>query len=287
MYNVHTLRASRIASQSASRREASLSNPLSRTYQFTLPEHSSRPHKRISTCLKLWRFAKLPEARHNHNQEINMVKRVVQLDSLLLRATMFFISSPPFPLFDAETEAGREGIRDYAAHLARYTPLARSTPLVPGYTFAFHSSLPGGQKSSVARRPLPRALRQPGTWSLTLERPLKEYSSDMSSGVWLAQVDPDQGISLHQPFVVVKFIQSSLLPYPGNDYNGLEEERPEFHSEWTLNYESPDHIARLEAASYDHLESLQGDVIPYFFGKDIVRPLWFSEVRWAPLIASC
>ena len=204
---------------------------------------------------------------------------------------MFFLSPPPDPLFHIKTQAGRDAIRLYAATLVGYSPLARATPLSQGYSFSFHSSRPGGQEPSISGRPLPLSLLQPGAWTLTLDRPLKDHSerpSKMSSGVWVARVgaptDSIQSLPDSRPLVVVKFIQPSLLPYPGDDYEG--EERPKFHYRWTQTYGSPDWYARLEAASYDHLDSLQGGVIPYFFGKDIVRSFLYFGITGSPELSS-
>lgn len=54
--------------------------------------------------------------------------------------------------------------------------------------------------------------------------------------------------------VIVKFLQPSLLYLPDDPTEST----------------NADHQARNEAAGYDHLERLQGSVIPYFFGKHIV-----------------
>ena len=70
------------------------------------------------------------------------------------------------------------------------------------------------------------------------------------------------------PLIVIKFIQQSQIPFPAGD--DLESWRT-FHS--------PESLARNEAASYDRLNSLQGDVIPLFYGKALVSLLSFS-LRW-------
>ena len=106
---------------------------------------------------------------------------------------------------------------------------------------------------------------------------MKDYSQDpsnMSSGIWAARIgelDAQQPAdSDSRPVVAVKFIQPSLLPYPKPGYG-----RGFSYLDWGDSYESPDWIARLEAASYDCLETLQGRAIPYFFGKDIVCTFFF------------
>ena len=154
-----------------------------------------------------------------------------------------------------------------------------TTPLLEPHPYRLDTNSTSPRRRLVARpllapgRPLPSSLLQPGTWTLTLERPLKDYSqrpSKMSSGIWTARVGDSDGSQNTEcdsrPIVVVKFIQPSLLPYPDAE---LDSGSSNF--QYSEEYESPDWIARLEAASYDHLDRLQGDVIPYFFGKDIVR----------------
>ena len=185
---------------------------------------------------------------------------------------MLYLSPPHCPNFNTRTDAGRAAAQRFASNLTRYKSLADDKPLSSGFRFLFSSSLPG---STGSGRPLSTLLLQPGTWSLTLERPLKDRPSSLSSGIWTARVgllDHSHELDCDpRPVVVVKFIQPSLLPHPEYEEGELFP-----FSDWRDKYESPDWTARLGSASYDRLDPLQGTTIPYFFGKDIVR----SPYRW-------
>ena len=90
----------------------------------------------------------------------------------------------------------------------------------------------------------------------------------MSSDVWLANVITDGDVSAS--LVVVKFIQpSQMASASATEFFGSVPERWAEHT-------SPDYLARREAAGYDRLYDLQGSVIPYFFGKDIVS-IFYSQ----------
>lgn len=179
---------------------------------------------------------------------------------------MLYLSPPHRPNFNTRTDAGRAAAQRLASNLTRYKSLAGDQPLCSGFTFLFNPSLPRGTGSG---RPLSALLLQPGPWTLTLDRPLKDRPSSLSSGIWTARVgllDDSHELDLDpRPVVVVKFIQPSLLPHPEQEEEGLFP-----FSDWRDKYESADWTARLESASYDRLDALQGTTIPYFFGKDIV-----------------
>ena len=60
------------------------------------------------------------------------------------------------------------------------------------------------------------------------------------------------------------------MPFPSVLLGDCEDRMLPWH--WR-GYQSPDWLARSEAAGYDRLQELQGTVLPYFFGKSIVRDL--------------
>lgn len=140
-----------------------------------------------------------------------------------------------------------------------------------GATFAFpayygHEHITSQSDPDFERRALPSFATQGTYFQVRLTTPIQEWDPTdpdrrTSSEVWhglllsvnsLSKVDQVDTPGAPTLKVVVKFFQPSLLPYP-----------------LTLGW-NPDHLARMEAAGYDCFKSLQGSVIPYFFGKHTV-----------------
>ncbi|KAF8896624.1 hypothetical protein BD779DRAFT_599280 [Infundibulicybe gibba] len=97
-----------------------------------------------------------------------------------------------------------------------------------------------------------------------LARGLRDGVEDRWSQVWMAWVHPpdnrrghvvsSDGAEVSPAPVVMKIVQPSLLPIPDRAI------RPEFY------YRSPEGVAEEEMQTYKRFRSIQGDVVPYFFG---------------------
>lgn len=157
-----------------------------------------------------------------------------------------------------------EVLHDYAKRLLHFSKLAKTSNLEAGFELKIVSS---PLRRNPRGRPLHSALRNGGVMVLNLARSLlpPRKTSNMSSAVWLATILALNGAVIPglPPSVVVKFIQPSQLESPYSFKN------PQL-DDWE-NFLSPDWLARNEAAGYDRLNDLQGTIIPYFFGKYIVR----------------
>lgn len=169
---------------------------------------------------------------------------------------------------DLTAVGGPSALRWYLRRVYHFKPLGEQIRLCMGHSLTFRWQ-PPTQISTTAKRPLPSAYTKAREVELILERALVPHATEMSSEVWLAKVElPGDARSEDLPRVVVKFLQpSQMQEAPENE---LIEAAP---SEYWDKHTFPDVIARREAASYDRLQELQGDVIPYFFGKDIVSTL--------------
>ena len=181
------------------------------------------------------------------------------------------------PVFDDDLES-LAALKDYIHRLESYDLASICAPLVPGYTFSFEASVPG-LPYTRQHRALPPALRAGGPLHLRLIRTListaKSDTQISNSGMWLAQVvlpdaedeaEPTTG-SVDVLLVAVKILQPSQMHFPAATTDHCSDR--ELLSDWQ-DYESPDWLARNEAAGYDRLNKLQGTTLPYFFGKAIV-----------------
>ena len=178
---------------------------------------------------------------------------------------MFPLVSPDVSRINLLAPGGPEALVWYSRRLHHFENLVKETPLCQDYAFRFRWQPPSPPTASESRRFLDPHYAQPRDVELILERSLVKRASRMSSAVWLARIgSPGDSPAVDAPRVVVKFIQPSQLPHPL-----LTEFISESSNIWDM-YETPDFIARREAAGYDRLRDLQGTVIPYFFGKDIV-----------------
>lgn len=153
-------------------------------------------------------------------------------------------------------------LSDYAERLPLYQKAAKHSPLRAGYKFPITCP----SRSHPLGRELDPVLQSGGTLELELVHsvmPPHRVQSNRSSAVWLAKVVTADGtVTPTTPSVVVKLLQPSQLPYP---------QASTFNMEPWRRSTSPDWLARSESAGYDRLCGLQGTVIPYFFGKHIVR----------------
>lgn len=166
---------------------------------------------------------------------------------------------------DLTAPEGPAALLWYLRRIYHFRPLGQQNYLDIGHALAFQWQ-PPIEISATAKRPLPCAFTKRRDVQLILERALVPCASLMSSEVWLARVElPGGDKSEGLPRVVVKFLQpSQMREAPPSEFIGTgPSDRWDHH-------DFPDMIARREAASYDRLHELQGDVIPYFFGKDIV-----------------
>ena len=178
---------------------------------------------------------------------------------------------------DLSALEGPSALRWYLRRVYHFKPLGEKIRVGMGHSMAFRWQ-PPTQISATARRPLPTAFTKPREVQLILERALAPRASQMSSEVWLARVEvPGDAGFEDLPRVVVKFLQPSQMMQEAHA-NEIIEAGPSDH--WD-HYTFPDAIARREAASYDRLHQLQGDVIPYFFGKDIVST---QHLYWLSLL---
>ena len=197
-----------------------------------------------------------------------------------------YLIPPAFPTFPYDDD-GFEALKDYIQRLEQCEITCLSAPLATGYEFSFDASAPG-LPTTEKHRPLPPVLSTGGPLRLRLVRllrPSKNRSSRsrMSSGVWLAHVvsegtqDSDSTDSPSPVSVAVKILQPSQMPFPSDTLGDCEDYMLPYY--WR-EYQTPDWIARSEAAGYDLLAELQGIVLPYFFGKAIVcRLILLRNVR--------
>lgn len=167
---------------------------------------------------------------------------------------------PSAPNYNGLVEQYRTKLTEMKARLGVSTQ-----PILKGAVFeipVYFSDAYGSQpRVDEAKRPLPTFVTTSPYFRVQLASPIVRWRSDpesdrLSSEVWRGLMSPRQsllGTNTPTMKVVVKFLQPSLFYLP-------------LHP-WSTN---PDHQARKEAGGYDHLVSLQGSVIPYFFGKHIV-----------------
>ena len=192
---------------------------------------------------------------------------------------MMHLTPRDFPTFPYDYE-GLEALKEYIQRLEHYEITCLSAPLATGYEFSFEASAPG-LPTTEKHRPLPPVLSTGGPLRLRLVRllrPSKNRSSRsrMSSGVWLAHVVPQAPQASDSPdspspiSVVIKVLQPSQMRHPSETTGDCEDNM--LICNWK-DYQSPDWLARNESAGYDFLTELQGTVLPYFFGKAIVRRL--------------
>lgn len=160
--------------------------------------------------------------------------------------------------FDSQDEGS---IDAYARDLRRIRDNALANPLVPGCTFSLVLSPPESPSHTTSTRPLPWFSKHTESVSCELERPLKT-GVDNWSQVWVARVVPPRGADVSPHLVVMKFIQPSMLPLPSVDSIKMSE------------YKLSEELAKKETFMYSLLESLQGNVVPYFFGLQTVSHLF-------------
>lgn len=188
---------------------------------------------------------------------------------------MQLIPCRDFPTFPYDDD-GFEALKNWIQRLENYEITSQSAPLASGYEFSFDASAPG-LPTTDKHRPLPPVLSTGGPLRLRLVRllrPSKNRSarSRMPSGVWLAHVVSEAAEVPAPPIsVVVKILQPSQMPHPKVTLGDCEDYMLPYY--WR-DY-APDLRARDEAAGYDFLPEFQGTVLPYFFGKAIVRRLKF------------
>lgn len=166
--------------------------------------------------------------------------------------------SYPFNVEDGES------IDAYARDLDHVRDKALAKPLVPGCTFSCVIAPPKSPSHTTSTRPLPWFAKQAEcTMSCELQWPLKT-GVDNWSQVWVARVGPLHGADVEPgpSHVVMKFIQPSMLPLPNYDSVRMSE------------YKLSEELAKKETFMYSLLESLQGNVVPYFFGLQTVSHLF-------------
>lgn len=167
---------------------------------------------------------------------------------------------------DTNAPGGLDALLWYMRRLYHFGAIV-SEPLIHSqFSFEFRWRPPTQLSTTKPLRALHPSFTTSTQMHLRLRRPLVSHDLTMSSGVWLASTSSDGHVqSPDVPLVVVKFIQPSLMDCPSL------EEMPDSEApgDWDQHV-SPDYLARREAAAYDLLQDLQGSVIPYFFGKDLV-----------------
>ncbi|KAI0312190.1 hypothetical protein OF83DRAFT_682238 [Amylostereum chailletii] len=132
---------------------------------------------------------------------------------------------------------------------------AVKTPLKVRYSFSF--VLPQPQVALPGSRPLPPFAHLTDIpLTVRLERRFKGNLQDL---VWLCTVDHDTLKDSKDIRVIVKFIQPSMLRIPDSWHTYSIDKRSE-------PYIAPSNLVISEQTAYDKLVSLQGGIVPRFYG---------------------
>ena len=180
------------------------------------------------------------------------------------------------PVFNLLREIQPEDVKRVSDELLELRERAYAHLLHPGWSFtASIDSHPTASKIGYEdrdRRELPSFARDGGTYTFTLLEALQPWMPVVDvyntletqwGQVWTATVQSSCSDTPNLGTVVLKILQSSLLPLPN----------PRAYRNTT--YQSADRLERKEAYFYNCLESAQGKCIPYLFGRAKVSFIYF------------